>query len=167
MTSCFAAPAAKLGALLLGVLTLDLRSPVQVLPSAAVLEARARAAARREQTLVAAQDCPRGPVENGTSVTVAFALHSADLTEAGRAALDAAAARLVCAPKLTAMILSQGDAHRLAGYRREVADRRAEMIAAYFRGDGVFGDRVERAPPEGAPLVSGGVLLVEAVGPDA
>jgi outer membrane protein OmpA-like peptidoglycan-associated protein len=167
VTPFLTVPVAKLGALLMAFLACDLRAPVQVSASAAVLEAREHAAARRAQTLVAAKACGQEPVENGAAVRIAFFVNSADLTEAGWNALSAASARLACAPELAALVVSQGDPHRLASYRREVAERRAEAIAAYFGGDGVSEGRIVRAPrQDGSPIKADRVILIEAMGPD-
>jgi outer membrane protein OmpA-like peptidoglycan-associated protein len=97
-----------------------------------------------------------------------FDLHTAELTEAGRKALSEAAERLACAPDRPTLVVSNGDPHRLAGYRRDVAERRTEVIESYFRDNAVSGDRVLRAPSPGvSPVETAGVILIEAVGPDA
>ncbi len=168
MTWPLAPPVAKLGAFLFAVLTCDLRKPVQISPSAAVLEARDHAAARHGQMLAAASDCHTTPSADGPVVTIAFDRFSTNLTDAGLSTLDAMAARLACAPELTALIVSQGDAHRLAVYRQEVAERRAEAIAARLDADGVPTGRVVRAPPaDDAPGRTEGVVLIKAMGPGA
>ncbi|MGH6911215.1 MAG: hypothetical protein ACREE0_15330 [Phenylobacterium sp.] len=166
--SFLSATAAKLGTLLIGLLAIDLRVPVQVSPSVAVQDARVRAAAQRAQALTARKACQPSPVESDQTVRVGFILHSADLTEAGRTALSEAAVRLACAPDWTAEVVSRGDLHRLAGYRREIAERRADVITAYFRDHGVSDDRVARARSDmGEDGKTGRILLIEAVGPDA
>ena len=166
MTALLAEPAARLAAMLCAVLSFDLRTPVRVSPSHAIMDARAHAAARRMEAGSASAGCSEDAQESADTVVVPFANYSADLNEPQRSALDPIAARLSCVPNLAVLIVSDGDAHRLEAYRREVAERRAEVIAAYLRAHGAPAVHIARGSAADAGATQAeGVLVITAVGP--
>ena len=120
-----------------------LRPSLHPLPSAAVLDARARAAVRNDEVQPRAGGCP----ETRPAVTIRFAFDSADLMSAERDALNEAAMWLACTPDSSVRIAGQADHLGSADRRREIADQRAAAVAAHLQDRGVAPGRIVRAAP--------------------
>lgn len=129
---------------------------VKPAPSPAVLEARARAAQARAHP---ASLCVGVRLDPAVPLVVPFGYEKDELTEAGRDALDDAAAWLICNPAAFAALTGEGDPTGTDESRKAIAARRVVAVRAYLIAHGVAAGRLPAAPP-----ASGQVLSVVARG---
>jgi len=126
-------------------------------PSQAVLQARARVGAK-------AAACPAGELAAISPVDVGFGFDDATISPEGQRRLAAAAQWLACHAGVEAVILPDADNHGDAAHLKDLAQRRAEAVAARLRALGATA-AVIHILPRGAPdNLSGPHLVINAQG---
>jgi outer membrane protein OmpA-like peptidoglycan-associated protein len=120
-------------------------------PSAAILEARARAAQARAHP---ASLCVGVSLDPAVPLAVPFGYEKDELTEAGRDVLDDAAAWLICKPAAFAVVTGEGDPTGTEETRKAIAARRVVAVRAYLAAHGVAAGRLLAAPPASGQVLS-------------
>jgi outer membrane protein OmpA-like peptidoglycan-associated protein len=131
---------------------------VQPEPSAAVLQARANAAAHK------AAACTPGGLDAISPVDVGFGFDDAELSDPGQRRLAAAVAWLGCNPGVEVVILPDADNHGDAAHLADLAQKRALAVQARLRSLGATATVIRLLPRGAADPVTGPHLVINAQG---
>jgi outer membrane protein OmpA-like peptidoglycan-associated protein len=149
-TSLAILPILALGAAGVG-LTGCMTPRIKPAPSPAVVEARAHAAQARAHP---AGLCAGVSLDPAVPLAVPFGYEKDELTEAGRGALDDAAAWLICRPAAVAAVTGEADPTGTEETRKAIAARRVVAVRAYLAAHGVAASRLLAAPPASGEVLS-------------